>query len=150
MGDSSFTHLGQLIGNLPGLPAESDRAKAVAQQQAWRKVAGDEIAAHTEVQVENRNWRIVADAPVWGHAVSQRRQALLEGLTQAGLQPVDLMVEVRPPRTPVSTPAPVRQQNPLDPGSAELLRQTAHGLKSRDLAESLNRLSRHTGKNRSS
>ncbi|MEK9627285.1 MAG: hypothetical protein VW493_03405, partial [Gammaproteobacteria bacterium] len=69
MADTPFTPMGKLIAELaagreqPPSPLER-REKAI-----WRAVAGDAIADHTVIYPEDKVWRIIADAPIWRHAI---------------------------------------------------------------------------------
>ena len=148
MAEDPFTRLGQLIGKIPGLPNGAPAQDVSAEKRAWRLAAGDEIANHTVVQPTADCWVIIADGPVWGHAVIHRQQEILTALTQTDHHPQTLKVKVRPQ----STPFDLRESQegsavkPLDPQSADLLIETADGLKSDNLAQALRRLSRHRSK----
>ena len=148
MAEDTFTRLGQLIGKIQGLPNRAPAQDVGAEKRAWRLAAGDEIANHTVVQPTADDWLIIADGPVWGHAVIQRQQEILIALTQTNHHPRALKVKVRPQSAPFDLDesrhgSPVK---PLDPQSADLLIETADGLKSDNLAQALRRLSRHRSK----
>jgi hypothetical protein len=148
MAEDTFTRLGQLIGKIQGLPNGAPAQDVSAEKRAWRLTAGDEIASHTVVQPTADYWLIIADGPVWGHAVIQRQQEILTALTQTGHHPQALKVKVRPQSTPFDLRESQAESavKPLDPESADLLIETADGLKSDNLAQALRRLSRHRSK----
>jgi len=145
MAQDAFTRLDQLIDRLPGLRDEPRHQNARAEQQAWRAAAGDEIADHTVVQPNEQYWLIIADSPVWGHAVTHRQQEIIAALARTSCPITTLKVKVRPRPAPMKPPGagPKHQTRSLDPQSASLLSDTADGLKSGDLAQALKRLSRH-------
>ena len=148
MAEDTFTRLGQLIGKIQGLGNGPQAQDVSAEKRAWRMAAGDEIANHTVVQPTADYWLIIADGPVWGHAVIQRQQEILTVLTQTNHHPQALKVKVRPQALPFDLDQSRQGSTvkPLDPKSADLLIETADGLKSDNLAQALRRLSRHRSK----
>ena len=148
MAEDTFTRLGQLIGKIQGLSNGAHAEDVSAEKRAWRLAAGDEIANHTVVQPTADDWVIIADGPVWGHAVIQRQQEILTALAQTDCHPQALKVKVRPQSTPfdIGESRQASPVKPLDAQSADLLIETADGLKSDSLAQALRRLSRHRSK----
>ena len=69
----SFTQLGKLIPNTARTSPTMPPSTKPIEKNAWRLAAGNDIADHTAVKVENDIWTITADGPVWGHAVKQRQ-----------------------------------------------------------------------------
>ena len=113
------------------------------EKNAWRLAAGNDIADHTAVRVENNIWTITADGPIWGHAVKQRQGQILSNLKNQNVSALKLDIQVRPVNsspTPVSEPSEKNIQV-LDEKSADLLLATAKTLKSSDLAEAIKKLS---------
>ena len=148
MAEDTFTRLGQLISKIQGLANGTHAQDVNAEKRAWRLAAGDEIANHTVVQPTADYWVIIADGPVWGHAVIQRQQEILTALAQTHHHTQALKVKVRPQSTPFDL-GKSREGSaikPLDPQSADLLIDTADDLKSDNLAQALRRLSRHRSK----
>lgn len=148
MAEDTFTRLGQLIGKIQGLPNGVHTQDLSGEKRAWRLAAGDEIANHTAVQPTADDWVIIADGPVWGHAVIQRQQEILTALAQTDHHPQALKVKVRPQSTPFDLDESRHgsRVKPLDSQSADLLVETADSLKSDSLAQALRRLSRHRPK----
>ena len=146
MADNPFIRVGSLISNVPGL--EEDLAIKVTdtQQSAWRAAAGKDISNHTVVKPNKDCWQVIADSPIWGDAVRQRQQEILDSLHRANMQVSVLKIKVRPR----ATPAPALDTNPtsrtLDSETADLLAQAADSLKSPELAEAIRRLSLHRGR----
>ena len=148
MADSSFTRMGSLLANVPGLKEAKDARVTNTEQIAWRAAAGDDISNHTVVRPDHGEWQIVADSPVWGDAVRQRQADILNALHRANIEVRALKIKVRPrnasPRTTTSDSQNAAKR--LDSKTADLLAQTADGLKSRDLAEAVKRLSHRGGR----
>lgn len=148
MVDNPFIRVGSLLSDVPGL--EEDLAIKVTntQQAAWRAAAGNDISNHTVVKPNKDCWQVIADSPVWGDAVRQRHEEILNSLHRANMQVSALKIKVRPRATPA--PAPALDTNPtsrtLDSETADLLAQTADSLKSPELAEAIRRLSLHRGR----
>ena len=132
----SFTQLGKLIPN-------TAPATKPIEKNAWRLAAGNDIADHTAIRVENDIWTITADGPVWGHAVKQRQRQILSNLKNQNVSAVKLDIQVRPVNsspTPASEPS-AKNIQVLDEKSADLLLATAQTLKSPNLAEAIKKLS---------
>ena len=139
----SFTQLGKLIPNLTRTSPTMPQATKPIEKNAWRLAAGNDIADHTAVRVENNIWTITADGPVWGHAVKQRQRQILSNLKNQNFLAVKLNIQVRPVNSssvPASEPS-VKNIQVLDEKSADLLLATAKTLKSSDLAEAIKKLS---------
>ena len=135
----SFTQLGKLIPNIARTSPTMPPATKPIEKNAWRLAAGNDIADHTAVRVENDIWTITADGPVWGHAVKQRQRQILSNLKNQNVSAVKLDIQVRPVN---SSPAPASEPSAkniqvLDEKSADLLLATAKTLKSSDLAEAI-------------
>ena len=148
MVDNPFIRVGSLLSNVPGL--EEDLAIKVTntQQAAWRTAAGKDISNHTVVKPNKDYWQVIADSPVWGDAVRQRHEEILNSLHRANMQVSALKIKVRPRATPAPAPAPDTKptSKTLDSETADLLAQTADSLKSPELAEAVRRLSLHRGR----
>ena len=143
MAKDSFTQLGKLIPNLTRTSPTMPPATKPIEKNAWRLAAGNDIADHTAVRVENNIWTITADGPIWGHAVKQRQGQILSNLKNQNFLAVKLNIQVRPVNsspTPVSEPSEKNIQV-LDEKSADLLLATAQTLKSSNLAEAIKKLS---------
>ena len=139
----SFTQLGKLIPNLTRTSPTMPPATKPIEKNAWRLAAGNDIADHTAVRVENNIWTITADGPIWGHAVKQRQRQILSNLKNQNVSALKLDIQIRPVNsspTPVSEPSEKNIQV-LDEKSAELLLATAQTLKSSNLAEAIKKLS---------
>ena len=145
MANNPFIRVGSLLSAVPGL--EEDLAIKVTntQQTAWRTAAGNDISNHTVVRPNKDCWQVIADSPVWGDAVRQRQEEILNSLHRANIQVSALKIRIRPR----ATPAPASDTKPiartLDSETADLLAQTADSLKSPELAEAVRRLSLHRG-----
>ena len=139
----SFTQLGKLIPNMARTSTTMPPAPKAIEKNAWRLAAGNDIADHTAVRVENDIWTITADGPVWGHAVKQRQRQILSNLKNQNVSAIKLDIQVRPVNsspTPASEPS-VKNIQVLDEKSADLLLATAKTLKSSNLAEAIKKLS---------
>ena len=139
----SFTQLGKLIPNMARTSPTMPPATKPIEKNAWRLAAGNDIADHTAVRVENNIWTITADGPIWGHAVKQRQGQILSNLKNQNFLAVKLNIQVRPVNSssvPASEPS-VKNIQVLDEKSADLLLATAKTLKSSDLAEAIKKLS---------
>ena len=144
MVDNPFIRVGSLLSDVPGL--EEDLAIKVTntQQAAWRAAAGKDISNHTVVKPNKDCWQVIADSPVWGDAVRQRHEEILNSLHRANMQVSALKIKVRPRATPAPDTKPTSRT--LDSETADLLAQTADSLKSPELAEAVRRLSLHRGR----
>ena len=80
MANNPFIRVGSLLSAVPGL--EEDLAIKVTntQQTAWRTAAGNDISNHTVVRPNKDCWQVIADSPVWGDAVRQRQEEILNSL----------------------------------------------------------------------
>jgi hypothetical protein len=144
MADTPFTPMGKLIAELaagreqPPSPLER-REKAI-----WRAVAGDAIADHTVIYPEDKVWRIIADAPIWRHAIKQREGEFLAALNKQDIHIQQFRVEIRPREShPAADSPPAPPKNKLlDEDTAKLLASASENLRSKDLAEAIKRLSR--------
>ena len=139
----SFTQLGKLIPNLTRTSPTMPPATKPIEKNAWRLAAGNDIADHTAVRVENNIWTITADGPIWGHAVKQRQGQILSNLKNQNVSALKLNIQVPPVNSssvPASEPS-VKNIQVLDEKSADLLLATAKTLKSSDLAEAIKKLS---------
>ena len=147
MANNPFIRVGSLLSAVPGL--EEDLAIKVTntQQTAWRTAAGNDISNHTVVRPNKDCWQVIADSPVWGDAVRQRQEEILNSLHRANIQVSALKIKIRPRATPAPAPAPDTKptSRTLDSETADLLAQTADSLKSPELAEAVRRLSLHRG-----
>ena len=143
MVDNPFIRVGSLLSDVPGL--EEDLAIKVTntQQTAWRAAAGKDISNHTVVKPNKDCWQVIADSPVWGDAVRQRHEEILNSLHRANMQVSALKIKVRPRATPAPAPDTKPTSRTLDSETADLLAQTADSLKSPELAEAVRRLSLH-------
>ena len=138
----SFTQLGKLIPNTARTSPTMPPSTKPIEKNAWRLAAGNDIADHTAVKVENDIWTITADGPVWGHAVKQRQTQILSNLKNQNVSAVKLDIQVRPVNsspTAVHEP-PAKNIQVLDEKSADLLLATAQTLKSSNLAEAIKKL----------
>ena len=145
MADNSFTRMGSLLANVPGLKEAKDARVTSTEQIAWQAAAGKEISDHTVIRADRGEWQITADSPVWGDAVRQRQAEILDALHRANIEIRTLKIKVRP-RHAAPSPASSDGENSgkrLDSKTAGLLAQTAEGLRSQDLAQAIKRLSRH-------
>ena len=145
MANNPFIRVGSLLSAVPGL--EEDLAIKVTntQQTAWRTAAGNDISNHTVVRPNKDCWQVIADSPVWGDAVRQRQEEILNSLHRANIQVSALKIKIRPRATPASAPDTKLTSRTLDSETADLLAQTADSLKSPELAEAVRRLSLHRG-----
>ena len=145
MADNPFIRVGSLISDVPGLEGDVAIKVTNTQQTAWRAAAGKDISNHTVVRPNKDCWQVIADSPVWGDAVRQRQEEILNSLHRANIQVSALKIRIRPR----ATPAPASDTKPisrtLDSETADLLAQTADSLKSPELAEAVRRLSLHRG-----
>ena len=145
MANNPFIRVGSLLSAVPGL--EEDLAIKVTntQQTAWRTAAGNDISNHTVVRPNKDCWQVIADSPVWGDAVRQRQEEILNSLHRANIQVSALKINIRPRATPAPVPDTKLTSRTLDSETADLLAQTADSLKSPELAEAVRRLSLHRG-----
>lgn len=144
MADTPFTQMGQLIAQLATVQKRPARQSDRMEKAVWRAVVGDAIADHTAVCQEEGRWMVIADGPIWRHAVKQREKEFLLGLKERNISVCGLTVEVRPRASSTGehdTPA-VPQKPLLDSKSAALLESAAENLRSQDLSQALKRLSR--------
>ncbi|NBP94698.1 MAG: hypothetical protein EBZ14_08015 [Gammaproteobacteria bacterium] len=105
---------------------------------------GDAIADHTVVYQKEGRWMVIADGPIWRHAVKQREREFLVDLKERNVSVRGLTVEVRPRASSTAEhDAPAASRKPLlDSKSAALLESAAENLRSQDLSQALKRLSR--------
>lgn len=145
MAEDAFTRVSKLLNDsdLRSNPTAAGRDEG--HRATWRRAAGDAVADHTVINIDSDIWNVIADAPIWGHAVRQRESEILETLARENVRVRALKIQVRPQKTdPVKAPeAPHGKLRSLDEKSATLLSSAADSLKSSGLAEAVKRLSQH-------
>jgi len=144
MADTPFTQMGQLVAELASVQKRPAGQSDQMEKAVWRAVVGDAIADHTVVYQKEVRWMVIADGPIWRHAVKQREREFLVDLKERNVSVRGLTVEVRPRASSTAEhDAPAVSRKPLlDSKSAALLESAAENLRSQDLSQALKRLSR--------
>ncbi len=136
--------MGKLIAETCRRPGAASVAARASGKAVWRAVAGDAIAGHTVIYPEDKVWRIIADAPIWRHAIKQREGEFLAALNKQDINIQQFRVEIRPREShPAADSPPAPPKNKLlNEDTANLLASASENLRSKDLAEAIKRLSR--------
>ena len=143
MSDSTFRRLGTLIDQISS--TGFDAAEPLDElTEHWAKAVGNEVASHTTIALEGSELLVMADTPVWGHLLTQKKHSIQKQLNTTHPEIMKISIRVRP-QNPDRAPVPAqRQRRPLDSSSSRALSQSAYSVKTTGLKKVLLRISQYT------
>ena len=143
MSDSTFRRLGTLIDQISS--TGFDAAEPLDEMtEHWAEAVGNEVASHTAIALEGSELLVMADTPVWGHLLTQKKHSIQKQLNTTHPEIMKISIRVRP-QNPDRTPVPAqRQPRPLDSSSSRVLSQSAYSVKTTGLKKVLLRISQYT------
>ena len=143
MSDSTFRRLGTLIDQISS--TGFDAAEPLDElTEHWAEAVGNEVASHTAIALEGSELLVMADTPVWGHLLTQKKHSIQKQLNTTHPEIMKISIRVRP-QNPDRAPVPARRQpRPLDSSSSRALSQSAYSVKTTGLKKVLLRISQYT------
>ena len=140
MTDSTFhpaIHFVHSISATQSLKTDGNEANV------WQRAVGENLALHTSAQIKDDELLVLADSPVFAHAVRSTTVSILEYFRRAGLPMKRLRIRTRPPRVPPPPTTRHRRLSPLTSSVGDLLQKSAASLQDDGLRAALLRLARH-------
>ena len=143
MSDSTFRRLGTLIDQISS--TGFDAAELLDElTEHWAETVGNEVASHTAIALEGSELLVMADTPVWGHLLTQKKHSIQKQLNTTHPEIMKISIRVRP-QSPDQAPVPAqRQPRLLDSSSSRALSQSAYSVKTTGLKKVLLRISQYT------
>ena len=143
MSDSTFRRLGTLIDQISSTGFDAAEPQDELTEH-WAEAVGNEVASHTAIALEGSELLVMADTPVWGHLLTQKKHSIQKQLITTHPEIMKICIRVRP-QNPDRAPVPAqRQPRPLDSSSSRALSQSAYSVKTTGLKKVLLRISQYT------
>ena len=79
MSDSTFRRLGTLIDQISSTGFDA-AAPLDELTEHWAEAVGNEVASHTAIALEGSELLVMADTPVWGHLLTQKKHSIQKQL----------------------------------------------------------------------
>ena len=140
MTDSTFRpakHFVQSISATQSLKTDENEANV------WQRAVGENLALHTSAQIKDDELLVLADSPVFAHAVRNKTVSILKYFRRTGLPMKRLRIRTRPPRVPPPPTTRHRRLSPLTSTVGNLLQKSAASIRDDELRAALLRLARH-------
>ena len=108
MSDSTFRRLGTLIDQISS--TGFDAAEPLDElTEHWAEAVGNEVASHTAIALEGSELLVMADTPVWGHLLTQKKHSIQKQLNTTHPEIMKISIRVRP-QNPDRAPVPAQRQ----------------------------------------
>ena len=138
----SFRRLDQILKNKSfGTTRSLDQIQAI-DWKCWTEIAGNSIAAHTQVVLNGRSGIVYADSPVWAHTVNQQRIRLLKAMRNKGFSIDSLQVRSRPLESIRKNKKIEKKPSAIPVEARQAIEETAKEIEHEQLRLALLRLSR--------
>ena len=140
MTDSTFRpakHFVHSISATQSLKTDENEANV------WQRAVGENLALHTSAQIKDDELLVLADSPVFAHAVRNKTVSILKYFRRTGLPMKRLRIRTRPPRVPPPPTTRHRRLSPLTSTVGTLLQKSAASIRDDELRAALLRLARH-------
>ncbi len=140
MTDSTFRHAKHFVHSISATQSlKTDENEA----NVWQHAVGENLALHTSAQIKDDELLVLADSPVFAHAVRNKTVSILKYFRRTGLPMKRLRIRTRPPRVPPPPTTRHRRLSPLTSTVGNLLQQSAASIRDEELRAALLRLARH-------
>ena len=140
MTDSTFRPAKHFVHSISATQSlKTDETEA----NVWQHAVGENLALHTSAQIKDDELLVLADSPVFAHAVRSKTASILEFFHRTGLPMKRLRIRTRPPRVPPPPTTRHRRLSSLTSTVGDLLQKSAASVRDDELRAALLRLARH-------
>ena len=140
MTDSTFRPAKHFVHSISATQSlKTDETEA----NVWQRAIGENLALHTSAQIKDDELLVLADSPVFAHAVRNKTVSILKYFRRTGLPMKRLRIRTRPPRVPPPPTTRHRRLSPLTSTVGNLLQKSAASIRDDELRAALLRLARH-------